>query len=701
MTEISAAPDEPIMADEPIVAPPRRRRRRIVVRVLLGIVVTIFAVWLLLYVTKGRFLRHPFERVVGSLTHREVKVGGDFQLYFAPFAIKLVADQASVSNPGWATRPQLFSADHLEARIAPLSLLFGRRRLYALDLVNGAVDLEWNATHDRNSWTFSDKKGGKPLEFPTIDVATVAGTTVRYRDPRMKLLADLSFDTIRSDAARIGRSVGFTGKGVVRTTPFTLTGSLLSPDKTVARGQNKLTMRAFAANNVIDVAGTLPSVAEIEGVPLAVAARGRNVDELLNIIGVVVPETRRYRMTAQLVKRGTDYRFTRLKGRFGDSDIAGSFTVQQIEPRIHIDATLATRQLDIVDVAPFIGYNPDLVATKGVVAAARATGAAPARMLPDARLRVEAMRQFDADVRYTVGTVRSRRVPISDVALTTRLKAGILQLSPLTFAMARGNVAADVTIDASKRPTHTRYDIRLAPTPMSRLLSGFGVAEAGTTGLIKGRLQLEGDGETIHESLAASNGRIAFTMPSGTFWTRNVQLAELDIGTFAQKMFEGRLKEPVRINCGVIAFTVRRGVAAADPILIDTTKNVIVGRGGFSFATEAMDLAFRADGKKFSVFSGQSPVGLKGYFSQPSIDVISPELLNRAGAGLGLALLATPVAGILAFVDVGDAKSAACGPILRAAPAAAQRTTEGKPRDDVGNGKAGKQVKRKKFLGIF
>ncbi len=115
MTEIAAAPDVSVAA-----AAPPRRRRRILVRVLIGIVVAIFAVWLLLYVTKGRFLRHPFERVVGSLTNREVRVAGDFQLYFAPFAIKLVADRASVSNPGWTTRPHLFAADHVEARIAPL-----------------------------------------------------------------------------------------------------------------------------------------------------------------------------------------------------------------------------------------------------------------------------------------------------------------------------------------------------------------------------------------------------------------------------------------------------------------------------------------------------------------------------------------------------------------------------------------------------
>ena len=652
----------------------RRRYRRWLYRTAIGIVAVLPLCWLVLYITKGRFLRHPFERLVGSLTHRPVTVRGDFQLYFAPFQMKLVADGLSIGNPSWATRPMLFTADRLDARIAPLSLIFGRRRLYALTMDKGVVDLEWNAAHTTNSWTFSEKKGGAPLEFPLIDRAVVSGTTLHYRDPRMRLLAEIDFDTVRSTDARIGRSVTFDGKGVVRDTPFTVTGALLSPDETVARGRNRLKLRAVAANNVIGVAGVLPSVADIEGVPLAVAARGRNVDELLGIIGVIVPETRAYRMTAQLVKTGSEYRFRRLVGRFGDSDITGRFTVNNGGPRVHIAATLATRTLDIVDVAPFIGYNPDIVATRGFQAAARAAGAAPALMLPDAPLRVAALGQFDANVRYSVKTVRSRKIPLSDIALTLALKNGVMTLSPLTLSMARGNVAADVTIDTRQRPADTHYDIRLAPTPMGRLLAGFGVLEAGTTGVIKGRLQLEGRGDTIHDSLSTANGRIAATMPRGTMWARNVQLAELDVGTFAQKMFQGRLKEPVQINCGLIGFTVRNGVAAADPILIDTAKSVIVGRGGFSFRTERMDLAFRADGKKFSLFSGQSPVGLGGYFSEPSISVISPQLLTRAGAGLGLAVLAAPPAAILAFVDVGDAESAACGPVLAGARAKAQRT---------------------------
>ena len=711
---MDASPTQPIDAPSPAPGPadtPARRKRRILRNILIGIVAVIAAIWLVLYITKGRFLKHPFERIVGSMTHRTVTVGGDFQLYFAPFRIKFYAERFTLSNPDWASRPNLFKADKLDTRIAPLSLIFGKRRLYWLDLVNGAVDLEWNAAHTANTWTFSEKKGGKPLEFPRIDVATVTGTTVRYLDPRMRVLANLNVADIRSVDATIGRAVGLKGTGRLRETPFTVTAQLLSPDATANRGQNKLVARMRAAGNVIDVAGTLPSIADIENVPLAVTARGANLSTLLGVIDVAIPNTRTYRLRGQLVKQGDEYRFTRITGIAGKTDLAGTLTITNGE-RIHLDSVLATRSLDIVDAAPFIGYNPDIVESKGAVAAAAATGAGAQRLLPNANLPIETMRIFDADLKWTIGVVRSKNIPISNVDLTLDLERGRLALSPLTFAMARGNVASDVVFDTRSRPSAVSYDIRLAPTPLGRLLKGYGLAEAGTTGTIKGRIELKGRGDSIHESLASSRGRIAFVMPSGALSVRNVQLAELDIGTFAQRMFQGKLKEPVQVNCGLIGFTVRGGVAAADPILIDTRKNVIVGRGGFSFRNEAVDLAFRADSKKFSLFAGQSPVGVGGMFAAPQLNVISKDLLARVGTGLGLALVATPVAGILAFVDVGDAKSTACGPVLAGATAQAQRTTKGQPRDDVGHGTTAKaedgkpstaegKAQKKKFLGIF
>ena len=689
------------------------RRLPLPARILLWIIGIFFALWLILFITKGRFLKHPFERIVSSRLDRPVRVGGDFQLYFDPVTIKFRARQMVIANTRWASRPAFFRADLIDSRIAPLSLLFGDRyRLRWLELRNAAVDLEWSRDGSSNTWTFGDpRRKGEPLDLPLIRRAALTGTTLRYRDPRMQLAADLGFETVKAQDTRFASDVRFSGAGTMRGRPFTLRGGLLSPDEMVTGGRNQLALHAQAGATVLEVSGTLPGATEIEGADLRLITHGPNRARLFDFLGVAIPETRAYRFTSALTKVDGEWRFTHLKGRFGDSDLAGRMTVSQPDDRLLLKAALATRSLDIVDVGPFIGYDPERLAQQGKAGACQTVDGAP-RVLPDAPLRVEALRNFDARLRYDIGRIRADNVPLSNIGLTLSLDRSLLTLSPLTFDMSGGHVSSDISINARTQPVRTSYDIRLSPTPMGKLLARWGVEESGTTGTIKARVRMTGLGNTLHDSLSASNGRIAVILPAGSMWARNVQLSELDIGTFITKMFQKKLKDPVEINCGLIAFTVRDGVAAADPIIIDTRKNVMLGRGGFSFRNESLDLAFRADGKKFSLFSGQSPIGINGTFARPGIDVISPELVARGGAAAALGIAATPLASVLAFVDVGDAKSAACGPVLAGATAAAQRTKGGKPRDDVGHGttakdEAGKGSVRenrrqeKKFLGIF
>lgn len=656
-----------------------------VVATLLGLLVL---AWTILFVTKGRFLKHTFERIVAGQTHREVKVAGDFQLYLDPFNVKFVAERMTIANPAWAGKGNFFEARRIDSRISTWSLITGKRRINWLSLENGQVDLQWDKAGKRNTWTFSEGKG-EPLDLPAIRRALLQGTLIRYADPRMQIEATIRVHTVEAKDTQFASTISFDGSGTARGTRFFLNGALLTPNATVAGGRNQLKLHAEGVRTRLDVSGTLPGATEIEGADLHMDVRGQNLADIFMLAGIAVPDTRTYRLRSALTKQGDEWRFTGLKGRFGDSDIAGKMTVKMTRPRMLLTAQLATDTLDIVDAGPFIGYNPNTLAAKGAAGAITQVSGTP-RILPDARLRVEALRNFDAKVHWTVRDVRAPSFPVSNIELGLDLDNMLLKLSPLNFSMARGTVSSDITIDARRQPVFTDYDVRLSPTPMGTLLAGFGVEQSGTSGTIKARVKMTGAGDSVRESLANSNGRIAVILPRGSMWTRNIQLSEIDIGTFVQKMFEKKLKEPVQINCGLIGFTVRNGIAAADPILIDTQKNVVLGRGGFSFRNESIDLAIRADGKKFSLFSGQSPVGLNGYFAQPGLNVISPELVARAGVGLGLGVFASPFAAIIAFVDVGDAKAADCGPVLEGARAVAQRTSKGKPRDDVGRGTTAK-----------
>ena len=152
-----------------------------------------------------------------------------------------------------------------------------------------------------------------------------------------------------------------------------------------------------------------------------------------------MPETRAYHVRTHFSMDDGVYNFHKLTGMFGDSDIAGDMSVSLPDKRPKLVATLASRKLDIVDIGPFIGYDPATIA-KGPTAAATTqgtpTGGHP-RILPDAPLRVDAMKVVRRPCRLSsVKTIAAPHVPVSNVALTLDLDHNLLALSPVTMDIA-------------------------------------------------------------------------------------------------------------------------------------------------------------------------------------------------------------------------------------------------------------------------
>src|SRR3546814_3492512 len=124
------------------------------------------------------------------------------------------------------------------------------------------------------------------------------------------------------------------------------------------------------------------------------------------------------------------------------------------------------------------------------------------RVLPDAPLRVEALKHFDADVRYRGTKVRAESFPISHVDLTLALKNGLMELKTFNFVVAGGTVKSDIAIDSRPAVVRTEYDIRLSPTRLGTLPARFRTEESGTTGTVRRRIKMAGYADSVRESLA-------------------------------------------------------------------------------------------------------------------------------------------------------------------------------------------------------
>ena len=722
---------------------------------LIGVVATLIGLFVLayvvLFVTKGRFLKGPFERYATSFAERGVRVNGDFQLYLNPH-IKFVAQGLQVDNPAWAQDRQLFDARSIDAEVAIWPLLRGERRVRYLDLDGASVGAEIDKA-GRNTWTFA---GDEPFKIPAIDRASITGSTLHYVDARQQVDTRVEFGDVAAANARdkgtptVAGPLTFTGKGTARGEKFTLGGALTTPNsaasggrlgfrlnaravattidvtgtlagvtrldgadlKFAAKGRNlqtplaffgktgpatafdvsgtlrpvdrdnpqgrsRLDLRAEAAETTATVAGVIPRSNDIEGADLRVGLRGRNLQTAFKLFGLVGPATRRYALSSNLRKTGRIYRFTRLTGKFGDSDIAGALTADVSGAKPLLTGDLRTRVLDIVDVGPWLGVSPTALDAKGGAAMVRTVSGTP-RVIPDAPLAIEQLKAFDARIKYAAAKLRTGNVPLSGLILDLDLKDSRLQLRPVAVNIIGGRMTATIDLDASVRPVVTAYDIRMSRVPLGQLLTSFDVEKSGTTASVFGRIQLKGYGDTMRTSLATSSGRMALVFPAGTLWVRNIQLGKLDLQNYITSGLLAKLKKPQEIRCGVAAFTVRDGIATADPVLFDTKRANFRGEGDFSFRNESLDLAVRGDSKEFSLFSGQSPVGIKGYFAAPSIRPISRQLVTRAAVGVGLGLATGGIGTLLAFVDIGDAKNVNCAAVQAAQTA---KQVDAAPRD--------------------
>ncbi|WP_166430553.1 AsmA family protein [Polymorphobacter arshaanensis] len=643
---------------------PRATTRLTPLRILGGVALVLLALcvaaYAYLYVTRGRFLKGPFVRVATEMSGRAVTIDGDFQLYLDPH-IRFVAEGLRVANPGWAHDPALVTTRHIDLSMNFWSALFGNRAIRSVIIDGGAFGLERDK-RGRNSWSFDSTA---PLDIPPIDVATVTGTGVHYRDDLRRIDVKLRLGDIAATDKRIERPLTFTGSGTAMGAPFKVTGALTTPQTTITGGRTGLDLHVTVADTKVDVTGTLPGATRLDGADLRLVAAGRNLQTPFALIGITVPQTRPYRISAALTKSGDEFRFTRIGGKFGDSDIAGKLTIRRPEGRLRIDGALSSKVLDILDIGPWLGYSPERLDAMGGKGAVTVVAGRP-RVLPDTPLAIDGLRDYDAHLTYTAARLRTGTAVITGIDADVTLDHSLLRLAPVAFNLAGGRMVFAVLLNARVKPVVTDYDVLIGPLPLGRLLSSFDVVNSGTTATVHGRIKLRGTGDTVRKSLGTATGRVALVFPTGTLWVRNVELAKLDLQNYLFAVFGRKLKHPTEIRCGLIAFTMVNGIGTADPILFDTKRAVFRGTGQINVRDETMALSVQGDSKEFSLFSGQSPIAISGSFVAPRVNPISGKLIGRAAAAVALGVALTPVAAILAFVDLGDGKDTDCAPVLAA-----------------------------------
>lgn len=637
------------------------------VAAILGIILVLIAmaVIAILLVADWNWLRGPITERVAAATGRDFAIDGnlDGDLSWQPW---IRARDIRLGNAEWAETPYMAEIAELAVRFDLRELIRGQLLVSDVQISGAQVTLVTDA-EGRSNWHMDEMPGvpDERADVPLVENLVVEDSRLNFRDEQR----DITLEATVASAAVVSPDEGelpvtLEGTGRVQERPFSIAlrgGALVTLREPDQPYPVQADIEIGGTHARID--GTLMEPLDLAGMDVELEIAGPSPDELAPILTIPLPATPPYRLAGRLVREGDLWRFENFAGIVGDSDLAGSLSVDVAPERPMVVADLVSRSVDLDDLGTLIGLPPE---PELILDQPDETGRV--RVLPDAPLQIDQVRGTDAQVTFRGDSVVAPGLPLQNVELTVDLEDAVLRLSPFRFGLAGGQFDLYASIYSAETPVMTDYDLRLSDVGLQEIFNAAGV-EGEAQGVLEGRARFSTVGNTVRQAMATADGNLVLVMDGGYVTGSLLQL--LDVGfleALAVVLANGE-PAPMNIRCLIGYFEIQDGVMVANPLLLDTEDSVITGEGRIDLGTEALDLRISGEPKQPGIASSRVPIEVGGTFASPSAGVDPTELAVRGGLAVGLGAILAPLAALLPFLDPGLAEDSPCHQLIGAAEA--------------------------------
>lgn len=614
-----------------------------------GVTVLALLVALALFLAFGlNLLRGPITKAVSDATGRELRIEGDFRTKWSWIHPRFRVEQVTFANADWGSADYLLSADAIEATVRLLPLLRGRVVVPEVHLEGAEVNLEQDAEGNRN-WILDKDKDQEPKKESRIriELLTLDDGRLNYDDAvrDISIQADLHTDETGLVFATSGtwQEMEVSGSGH--------TGQVLSIRDETSPFPIKAEASIGATRLAID--GEITGIIGLKGINTSIRLSGNSLSDLYDIIHVALPNTKPYSTSGRFIREGTVVRYEKFSGKVGASDLGGTIEVDTAGERPYMRGDLHSKVMDLGDLGMIVGT--DEPKEDGV--------------LPDMPFDPQRWDSVDADVRIKAGTIRRpEQLPIENLSARIQMKDRVLTLNPLEFGIAGGKLAGPIRLDGTRDTIRAELRMRIQNLKLAQL---FPTLEQNKTsvGDIGGLVELKGAGNSVAQMLGSADGKIGAFMEGGGISRFMMELVALDLWNAARVKLKG--DEQIGIRCAIADFGVKDGVANVNAFVFDTTVVNIQGEGSVNLKNEAMDLKLNPKPKHSSIASLNSPLYVRGTFSDPKP---RPDVGKLAAKGAGAVVMGilNPLLAVLPLLKEGKDADSPCQQLIAEASGSAK-----------------------------
>ena len=582
-------------------------------------------------------------RFLSARAHRSVAVDGRLQITVLSLHPHLLAKSVTIGNPRWMPAGTA-------ATFVSISLVFETPRIGRVPdietcVIEGATLRLIRDSEGRGNWQWVDPAQGRASGLPIVRSIAMRDAHLRFDDARRHL----NFDGVVSvDDTNTAQGLGLmrvAGAGQLngRTASFEITGDPLATANHHAPYHFSLLARSSGSQ--LQGRGALSQPFVVEAFDASFDAAGEDLQDLYFLTGVRLVNTGRYHLTGTLTRRAARFQFTDLAVSFGHSDVHGSVTIDSVSGRPVISADLRSQQLRLADL--------------GARAAGRAppSGDSTAWLLPSTPYSPAVIRRSDGIVNFHAARVDVGRVPLQTFAATASIDHGTLIVSPLAAEVLGGRLTGRIAIDARTDTPATDVDLKFDRMQLAQV-NPHGSGQPPLEGLLRTRILIRGQGNSLHQIAASANGTVTAVLPHGTLRSPLAELTGIDLKGLG--LLLTRSDQTVGVRCGIASFEAHDGILTSQRLMLDTDPVRIDGRGRINLESESVDLELRGHPKHAHFMRLRSPLLVQGSLLHPLIRIRARNSIGQAAEALGLGLALTPLAAVLAFVDPGLAQDADC-----------------------------------------
>jgi uncharacterized protein involved in outer membrane biogenesis len=165
--------------------------------------------------------------------------------------------------------------------------------------------------------------------------------------------------------------------------------------------------------------------------------------------------------------------------------------------------------------------------------------------------------------------------------------------------------------------------------------------------------------------LGSANGETSLVVGEGEVSDLMLRLSNLDIANTLLVLMRGDRNIPIR--CMVADLTFEDGLMRPRQFVLDTKHTTLFGQGKANFSDETLDLRLVSKPKGRSLISLRGPIVVGGTFGAPAVRPDMKQLSARGAAATALAVVGTPLAAVIPFIQLGGGKDQQCGELVQTA----------------------------------